>query len=102
MVMKMPSITPTNATPRKLVTDKPNSTFRRRYISHMPGRSAKDRQAAMTTAPSAALGRLCNRVGANISSSAIMRAPMSPVACVREPAASATGVRDALLLIEKP
>jgi hypothetical protein len=30
------------------------------------------------------------------------RAPIRPVSCVRAPAASATGVREALLLIDKP
>ncbi|MNT41388.1 hypothetical protein D3C72_1777470 [compost metagenome] len=41
-------------------------------------------------------------MGANISSKATASAPTTPVSWVFAPAASATGVRDALLLIGKP
>ena len=57
---------------------------------------------AMTTAANAALGRSRSRFGAASSNSATTSAPTTPVNCVRAPAASATGVRDALLLIGKP
>ena len=58
--------------------------------------------AAMTTAASAVLGRCWSSCGASTSSAAIAIAPTTPVSWVREPAASATGVRDELLLIGKP
>ena len=57
---------------------------------------------AITTAASALFGRCCSRSGANTSSSATASAPTTPVSCVLAPAASATGVREELLLIEKP
>ena len=57
---------------------------------------------AITTAASAVVGRFFSRLGATISSKATAAAPITPVACVRAPAASATGVRDELLLIGKP
>ena len=58
--------------------------------------------AAMTTAASALLGRYWSRFGASTSSSATASAPTTPVSCVFAPAASATGVRDELLLIGNP
>jgi hypothetical protein len=57
---------------------------------------------AMTTAANAAEGRSWSRLGASSSSKATVIAPTTPVNCVRAPAASATGVRDELLLIGKP
>ena len=48
------------------------------------------------------VGRFCSRLGASISSRATAAAPTTPVICVRAPAASATGVRDELLLMGKP
>src|SRR5678809_153420 len=58
--------------------------------------------AAITTAASAAFGRFLNRVGAATIRSATISAPTTPVICVLAPAASATGVRDELLLIGNP
>jgi hypothetical protein len=58
--------------------------------------------AEITTAASAASGRLRTRFGKKSSISAIARAPTTPVACVLAPAASATGVREELLLTENP
>ena len=52
--------------------------------------------------PGLYLGRFCNRLGAKTSSSAMTTAPIIPVSCVFEPADSATGVREELLLIENP
>ena len=100
--MTMPSMTPTNATPRKLITDNANSMRRWRSKLSMPATSAKDRQAAITTAPSKAFGRSLSKRGAQISSSAMTRAPTRPVSWVRDPADSATGVRDELALTENP
>ena len=56
----------------------------------------------ITTAASAVVGSDCSRLGAATSSSAIASAPTTPVSCVRAPAASATGVRDELLLTGMP
>ncbi|MCY1364241.1 hypothetical protein D9M69_510370 [compost metagenome] len=58
--------------------------------------------AAITTAASALLGRWRSNSGANSSSRATPHAPMTPLSWVRAPAASATGVRDELLLTGKP
>src|SRR6516164_8201399 len=57
---------------------------------------------AMTTAAKAAAGRCRSRFGTTNNSRATTTAPMTPVNCVRAPAASATGVREELLLIGKP
>ena len=57
---------------------------------------------AITTAANALVGRCCSRFGATSSSRATASAPTTPVSCVLAPAASATGVRDELLLIGKP
>ena len=50
----------------------------------------------------ALVGRLCSRLGATINNPATARAPTTPVSWVCEPAASATGVREELLLMGKP
>ena len=57
---------------------------------------------AMTTAARAVCGRSWSRSGASISNTAIASAPTTPVSWVLAPAASATGVREELLLIGKP
>ncbi|MNT49949.1 hypothetical protein D3C72_1868340 [compost metagenome] len=57
---------------------------------------------AMTTAASALVGRFFSRSGAATSSRATASAPTTPVSWVLAPAASATGVRDELLLTAKP
>ena len=57
---------------------------------------------AITTAASAVLGSERRTCGAKISRSAIMTALTTAVSCVLAPAASATGVRDELLLIGNP
>ena len=58
--------------------------------------------AAITTAASALLGKSASRLGASTSSRATETAPTTPVSWVFEPAASATGVREELLLIGNP
>ena len=57
---------------------------------------------AMTTAARAVFGRSWSRSGASSSNNAIASAPTTPVSCVLAPAASATGVREELLLIGSP
>ena len=56
----------------------------------------------MTMAASAVLGRSFSNAGANTNNNAIAIAPTTPVSWVFAPAASATGVREELLLIGKP
>ncbi len=58
--------------------------------------------AAITTAASALPGRLRSRLGAATSNTATPTAPTTPVSCVFAPAASATGVRDELVLMGMP
>jgi len=98
----MPGMAPNTATPAKQTIDSQNS---QRWMRQMRRRSANSNRpiaAAITTAASAVLGRCCSSCGANTSSPAIATAPTTPVSWVREPAASATGVREELLLIGKP
>src|SRR6266404_8500488 len=64
--------------------------------------SNKPRAAAITTAARALVGRFCIKFGASNNSNAIATAPTTPVSWVRAPDASATGVREELLLIGKP
>jgi hypothetical protein len=76
-----------------------------RWIRKMRRRSSNSNKpiaAEMTTAASALLGRFASRFGASTSSKATATAPTTPVSCVFAPAASATGVREALLLIGNP
>ncbi|MNR61789.1 hypothetical protein D3C85_1836340 [compost metagenome] len=57
---------------------------------------------AITTAARALLGRCWSRSGASSSNRETPSAPNTPVSWVFEPDASATGVRDELLLMGKP
>src|SRR3954453_12678505 len=98
----MPGITPNVATPAKQTMDSQNSQRWMRKIRRRSPTSNRPMAAAITTAASALLGRLASRLGATSSSSATATAPTTPVTCVRAPAASATGVRDELLLIGNP
>jgi hypothetical protein len=61
-----------------------------------------DVAATITTAPRVAWGRLLVMPGATSSMAMIASAATTPVSCVFPPAASATGVRDALALTGKP
>ena len=98
----MPGIAPRTATPAKQTIDSQNSQRWMRKIRTRSVISIKPIAEAITTAANAAVGRCCSRLGAANSSSATVSAPTTPVNCVWAPAASATGVRDALLLIGKP
>src|SRR5918994_1932439 len=81
--MKMPSITPRTATPRKQAIDRANSILRMRYSLRTPAASISPIAAEMTTAASAESGRFRTRLGKNSSISAIARAPTSPVSQLR-------------------
>ena len=59
----MPGSTPSRATPRKAAIDSMNSALRCRHSRTVPGMSASDSDAVITTAASAGCGRLRNRPG---------------------------------------
>ena len=99
---KIPSITPSRATPAKHTIDRANSVLRTRHSLWTPATSSSPMAAVITTAASAELGRSRTRFGKKSSMSAISTAPTTPVSWVLAPAASATGVREELLLTEKP
>src|SRR6187431_1290886 len=56
----------------------------------------------ITTAANALVGKFFSKSPPNNKSSATETAPTTPVSCVFEPDASATGVREELLLIGNP
>ena len=99
----MPGIAPRTATPTRQTMDSQNSQRWMRIDSHKvgdldqaDGRSDDDRRQC-------GVGQVLGAGSAPASSSrATTSAPTTPVNCVRAPAASATGVRDELLLIGKP
>ena len=95
-------MTPTNATPTKLAMASQNSADPTATAGPPRRWSMSDRPAAMTTAASVAVGRFARRPGAAISMTPIRRAATTEVSWVWAPAASATGVRDALVLIGIP
>ena len=98
----MPGRTPRSATPANATIDTTNSIrrcFQRRTV---PGMSASDNDAAMTTDASTGWGRFRNSPGTNSSMAAIIRAPVTPVSWLLAPARSATAVRDPLVLTGKP
>ena len=100
--MPTPWMAPKTATPAKHTIDSQNSQrsiLNSRLRSLISNRPIADE---MTTAANAAVGTCLRRSGANNRSRATMSAPTTPVSWVLEPAASATGVRDELLLIGKP
>ena len=98
----IPGITPRAATPAKQTIDSQNSHCWMRKMRARSANSNRPMAAAITTAASALLGRLCSRLGAKSRSRATLTAPTTPVSCVFAPAASATGVREELLLIGNP
>jgi hypothetical protein len=102
MAIIMPGTGPSVATPRNAAIESQNSQRwirNRRPSSLNSNRPTAD---AITTPASAAFGRSRSSCGANINIRAIASAPTTPVSWVFEPLASATGVRDELLLIGKP
>ena len=98
----IPGIAPKTATPKKQTIDSQNSQGWMRKIRIRSVISNKPIAEAITTAANAAEGKFCSRFGATNKSSATLNAPTTPVNCVRAPAASATGVREELLLMGKP
>ena len=88
--------------PRKAAIDSANSVRRRRNSRIVPGMSASEIDAAITTAASVGCGRFCSRPGTNSRISVMAAAPTTPVICVFAPACSATAVREPLVLTGKP
>ena len=98
----MPGSTPRNATPRNAAIARANSDLRWRHSLRVPGMSASESDATMTTAARVGCGSHCMRPGTKTSITRITAAPTSPVSCVFAPARSATAVRDPLVLTGKP
>ena len=98
----MPSIAPSSSTPAVQPIDSQNSQAWMRRMRCRSRHSISPITDAMTTAASALYGSRCSSCGASSSSAATPSAPTTPVICDCEPAASATGVRDELLLMGKP
>ena len=98
----IPGSTPSSATPRKAATDSANSALRCRHSRAVPGMSASDSDAVITTAASAGCGRLRNNPGTSTIMTMIRAAPTTPVSWVFAPDRSATAVRDPLVLTGKP
>ena len=82
--------------------DSRNSALRCRHSRAVPGMSASDSEAVMTTAASAGWGRFRNRPGTSTSMRTIRTAPVTPVSWVLAPDRSATAVRDPLVLTGNP
>ena len=64
--------------------------------------SASERAAAITTAPRVGCGTYCMTSVANTMTTVMTAAPTRPVTCERDPAVSATAVRDPLVLTGNP
>ena len=94
IVTMMPSSTPNTITPRNAASERPASILSMRQSARSPRRSIRPTAAPMTTAASTADGRNSVRPGASRMNARMSAAPTTPVSCVREPACSATGVRD--------
>ena len=81
--------------------DSTNSVRRCRHSRTVPGMSASDSDAVITTAARVGWGRLRSRPGTSSSIRVIAPAPTSPVTWVLAPACSATAVREPLVLTGK-
>ena len=81
----IPGSTPSRATPRNAAIDSPNSALRCRHSRTVPGMSASDSDAVITTAASAGWGRFRNRPGTSTIIRMITAAPMTPVSWVFAP-----------------
>jgi hypothetical protein len=98
----MPTSTPSRATPENAASQRTNSERRTRYRRRTPTTSIRPMAAVMTIAASIGRGRSLRAPGAATSSTAMATAPTSGVSWERAPAATATGVREALLEMAKP
>ena len=90
------------ATPASATIESANSDRRRRHSRTSPSRSTSERQAVRTIAASAVWGRFVVMPGTVTRMTAIAMAPMALASWVFAPASAATGVREALALIENP
>ena len=102
MARPMPGMAPSTATPTKQTMESQNSQRWMRQMRRRSATSISPMAAAMTTAASAVEGKCFSSSGAKVSNRATATAPTTPVSWVLAPAASATGVRELLLLIGKP
>jgi hypothetical protein len=98
----MPGIAPSTATPSRQPMDSQNSQRwmrqmrRRSDLEQANGRGDDHRRQR------AGHGQVVQQAGRHSSSAATASAPTTPVSWVLAPAASATGVREALALMAKP
>ena len=76
--------------------------MRCRHSRTVPGMSASDSDAVITTAASAGCGRFRNKPGTSTIITMITAAPVTPVSWLLAPDRSATAVRDPLVLTGKP
>ena len=98
----IPGSTPSSATPANAATDSRHSALRCRHNRTVPGMSASDSDAVITTAARAGEGRFRNRPGTSTIITMITTAPVTPVSWVFAPDRSATAVRDPLVLTGNP
>ena len=98
----MPGSTPRRTTPRNAAIDSRNSVRRRCQSSIVAGRSASEREAAITTAARVGWGRLRSSPGNEQEHQCDRECTHEPVSCVFAPACSATAVREPLVLTGKP
>ena len=94
IVTTIPCSTPKTTTPRNAANDSDASTLSMRQSLRTPRTSMRPTAALMTIAASVAEGRNSVRPGTRRMNAMMTTAPTTPVSCVREPACSATGVRD--------
>ena len=98
----IPGSTPSSATARNAAIDSENSVLRCFQSRTVPGTSASETAALITTAARAGWGRFRNSPGRTTMVRTMSAAPTSPVSWLRAPARSATAVRDPLVLTGKP
>ena len=100
--MPMPGSTPSSATPAKATIDSENSTLRCFHRRAVPGTSASDSDAVITTAARAGCGRFRKRPGRQHDHEDDQRRADDAGQLRAAPARSATAVREALVLTGKP
>ena len=100
--MAIPGSTPSRTTLPNATIDTRNSALRCRHSRAVPGISASDSDAVITTAASAGCGRFRNKPGTSTIITMITTAPTTPVSWVLAPDRSATAVRDPLVLTGNP
>ena len=101
MASRMPGRTPSSATPSSATIERVNSV---RAAAQPPGRRdvGEGQRGRDDDGPEGGLGDVLHCSVANTTTNVITAAPTTPVTCERDPACSATAVRDPLVLTGKP